>query len=381
MTKTIYAGFWIRSIAFLIDFVIISIPIFIMLAVIFSKMMAGRVSVEEFLFLGLSNLGLYWVYFGLVVLYFAGFWSWKGATLGKMLLKLRVVNTETLLPPSVGASILRYIGQIISSIPFCLGFFWAIWDKKKQGWHDKLAGTAVIYSRSLETADPVALEVDTRGSGSTKRIFISIAVIIAILLGGLHWYDPLLVSEFFPITHESKLGGDVDKGLAAYESGDYATALSEWRPLAEQGNAEAQGNLGGMYMLGQGVPQDDKTAVKWFTLGAEQGDADAQNGLGWMHHKGQGVPQDDKTALKWFTLAAEQGNAYAQGNLATMYEYGQGVPQDNVHAHMWWSIAASNGLKNVGNLLDKVAKEMTPAQIEKAEKLASECVAKKYKGC
>ena len=163
--KTIYAGFWIRSIAFLIDFVIISIPIFIMQAVVVSLVMAGDVSAEGFMIWGLRNLDLlgwaYWVYFGLVVLYFAGFWSWKGATPGKMLLKLRVVNTETLLPPDVGNSIARYFGQIISSIPFCLGFFWAIWDKKKQGWHDKLAGTAVIYPRRLETADPIPSEVDT----------------------------------------------------------------------------------------------------------------------------------------------------------------------------------------------------------------------------
>ena len=69
---------------------------------------------------------------------------------------------------------------------------------------------------------------------------------------------------------------DFQKGLTAYESGDYATALREWTPLAKQGNADAQYNLGGMYDNGQGVPQDYKTAVKWWKLAAEQGDADAQ---------------------------------------------------------------------------------------------------------
>jgi TPR repeat protein len=69
---------------------------------------------------------------------------------------------------------------------------------------------------------------------------------------------------------------DLQKGLTAYESGDYATALREWTPLAKQGNADAQYNLGGMYDNGQGVPQDYKTAVKWWKLAAEQGDADAQ---------------------------------------------------------------------------------------------------------
>ena len=64
---------------------------------------------------------------------------------------------------------------------------------------------------------------------------------------------------------------DFQKGLTAYESGDYATALREWKPLAEQGDAFAQYNIGLMYEIGDGVPQDDKTAVKWFRLAADQG--------------------------------------------------------------------------------------------------------------
>ena len=104
---------------------------------------------------------------------------------------------------------------------------------------------------------------------------------------------------------------DFQKGLDAYERGDYATALREWQPLAEQGYADAQSNLGWMYDNGQGVPQNDKTAVKWYTLAAEQGNASAQTNLGFMYRKGQGVHQNDKTAVKWYTLAAEQGYAPA----------------------------------------------------------------------
>ena len=65
---------------------------------------------------------------------------------------------------------------------------------------------------------------------------------------------------------------DFQKGVTAYKSGDYATALREWTPLAEQGHAFAQYNLGVMYDKGEGVPQDDKRALKWYTLAAEQGD-------------------------------------------------------------------------------------------------------------
>ena len=57
---------------------------------------------------------------------------------------------------------------------------------------------------------------------------------------------------------------DIQKGFTAYKSGDYATALREWEPLAEQGNANTQYTLGLMYHEGLGVPQNDKSAVKWF---------------------------------------------------------------------------------------------------------------------
>jgi TPR repeat protein len=100
-----------------------------------------------------------------------------------------------------------------------------------------------------------------------------------------------------------------------------------------------------------------------------------------MYDNGYGVLQDDKTAVKWYTLAAEQGNAYAQYNLGVMYRDGQGVLQDNVYAHMWWNLAASNGNENGGELRDIVAKKMTPADISAAQDLARECVGKNYKGC
>ena len=62
------------------------------------------------------------------------------------------------------------------------------------------------------------------------------------------------------------MSADYNKGIAAYEMGDYATALREWTPLAEQGDALAQSSLGFMYEKGRGVPTDYKTAVKWTRL-------------------------------------------------------------------------------------------------------------------
>ena len=100
-----------------------------------------------------------------------------------------------------------------------------------------------------------------------------------------------------------------------------------------------------------------------------------------MYAKGDGVPQDYKTAVKWYTLAAEQGVASAQTNLGWMYDKGYGVKQDNVYAHMWGNIAASNGDENGGKLRDEVAKTMTPADISVAQNFARECVRKEYIGC
>ena len=111
---------------------------------------------------------------------------------------------------------------------------------------------------------------------------------------------------------------------------DYKTAHRLWLPLAEQGNVEAQYELGLMYEQGQGVPQDYKEAVKWYRLSVEQGYAKAQSVLGFMYHKGHGVLQDYKEAVKWFRLAAEQGFAIAQYNLGLMYVKGKGVPKDHV---------------------------------------------------
>ena len=104
------------------------------------------------------------------------------------------------------------------------------------------------------------------------------------------------------------LAADHEAGVEAYDRGDYATALKEWQPLAEQGKADAQLGLGAMYFYGQGVPQDYAEAVKWYRLAAEQGQADAQIALGFMYYFGHGVPQDYVQAHMWYSLAAERSS-------------------------------------------------------------------------
>ena len=111
---------------------------------------------------------------------------------------------------------------------------------------------------------------------------------------------------------------DFEAGADAYHRGDYATALHEWQPLAELGNAAAQYNLGLLYANGQGVPQDYIHAWQWYEQAAAQGDASAQYNLGLLYANGQGVPQDDAQAGQWYAKAALQRHAKAQVDLGAL---------------------------------------------------------------
>ena len=96
-----------------------------------------------------------------------------------------------------------------------------------------------------------------------------------------------------------------DSAMTAYRSGDFATALREFRPRADQGDAQAQYILGVMYTEGDGVPRDYSQAASWFKMAAEHGDSEAQFNLGFMYANGRGVPEDDAEAVRWYRLAAE----------------------------------------------------------------------------
>ena len=199
-----------------------------------------------------------------------------------------------------------------------------------------------------------------------KRLAITFCLTISLAIGsfGVGW------------------SGDFQKGADAYEKGDYATAFREWKPLADQGDASAQHNLGVMYDEGYGVLQDHKAAVKWYTLAAEKGLDYAQFNLGFMYRNGVGILQDFKTALKWYILSAEEGYAKAQYNLVVMYALGQGVIEDKVYAHMWENILNSNGYEGGKKIMDYLLEQgITPTQIERAQDLARECLKKNYKGC
>ena len=125
-----------------------------------------------------------------------------------------------------------------------------------------------------------------------------------------------------------------------------------------------------MYSNGEGVPEDDTEAVRWYRMTAEQGHVSAQHNLGNKYVNGEGVPEDDTEAVRWFRIAAEQGYVPAQNNLGFMYDYGEGVPEDDVQAYAWYSIAAAQGTELAKENKERTAKGMTRAQIAEAQKLS-----------
>ena len=133
------------------------------------------------------------------------------------------------------------------------------------------------------------------------------------------------------------------EGYEALIRKDYATAIKEYRPLAERGNAEAQYRIGRMYEFGQGYAQDKAQGIAWIRKAAAQNHADAQQELGFIYATGDGVKQDDVQAVAWFRKAATQGDATAQYNLGLLYAKGQGVEKDYAQAITWWRKSAAQG--------------------------------------
>ena len=159
---------------------------------------------------------------------------------------------------------------------------------------------------------------------------------------------------------------------AAYKRGDFATALRLVRPLAEEGHASAQCELGMMYLDGKGVPQDSVTAVTWFRKAYNNGDVRCGVKLGLIYHHGLGVPQDVEAAFTSYQLAAEKGDALAQRLLGRMYSRGNVVPSDIVEAYKWFNLAVSRGDYTARFLRDTIAQAMTQDQINEAQRLAGE---------
>ena len=189
----------------------------------------------------------------------------------------------------------------------------------------------------------------------------------------------LLISmSFFSVAEEENL---FEEGIVAYEAGDYEKAKDLLIILAEQDHSGSQFIIATMYNTGKGVKKDIDTAIRWYIQASNNGNASAAYMLASKYRYGDGVIQDYEQALKFYTIASSKKDVPSMDALASMYEFGLGVNQDPVKAHMWYNIAASKGSILGKEFRNIISKNMTKEQIDEAQKLARECVAKDYKGC
>ena len=132
-----YAGFWQRALAFLIDWLLVIVTSMPVIVVAFGADYAS-----------LDPMRRAWDVLTLVVVavVVVGFWRYCGATPGKLALDLKIVDAQTGAAPTTGRLVLRLLCYLVSALPLYLGFLWIAVDRRKQGWHDKIAGTVVIHS-------------------------------------------------------------------------------------------------------------------------------------------------------------------------------------------------------------------------------------------
>jgi len=156
---------------------------------------------------------------------------------------------------------------------------------------------------------------------------------------------------------------DSQKGLDAYNSMDYDTALAVWQPLADSGDAGSQYGLGMMYGNGFGVSMDDALALKWYSLAADQDHAGAQYNLAIMYQNGWGVPINDEEATRYYMLASEQGVAAAMTALGRYFAMDYSDAYDPVQAYKWFSLAYLLQDMDAGVKRETLAARMTVEQI------------------
>jgi len=141
--RTVYAGFWRRLAAFALDSVLFGL----FMSVILSAA-TGQPGLRWFSAESWPAIAYDWegpaLFQGLPFVLTVAFWVGWGATPGKLLMGCQVLDARTGTRPGVGQAVVRYLGYIVSALPLLLGFAWIAWDRRKQGFHDKLARTVVV---------------------------------------------------------------------------------------------------------------------------------------------------------------------------------------------------------------------------------------------
>ncbi|WP_341503168.1 RDD family protein [Gallaecimonas sp. GXIMD4217] len=144
MSRRIYMGFWLRLVAVLVDSVLLTlITLPLLLALYGDQLLQVEPAPRELgqLFLGPGHFLISYV---LPIVVTVALWRRFAATPGKMAFRATIVDADSGLPPSTRQCLIRYLGYILCSLSLGLGFLWAAFDPRKQGWHDKLANTVVI---------------------------------------------------------------------------------------------------------------------------------------------------------------------------------------------------------------------------------------------
>lgn len=189
-------------------------------------------------------------------------------------------------------------------------------------------------------------------------------------------YPIRIVSSLASLVFASVVwSADLQKGLAAYDVGDYETSLAECQPLADAGEAAAQFCVGRLYANGFGVPMDDAVALRWYGAAAAQGHAEAQFNLAVFTENGWGVAMDSLEAAKWYRLSADQGFLQAQSTLAKNYQHGRGVDKDLAEAYKWFAIAQQHGDDTAQVGMDEIAAELSPEELAVARERATQWLA------
>lgn len=161
---------------------------------------------------------------------------------------------------------------------------------------------------------------------------------------------------------------DVKAGVDAWQAGNFAGAVKEWRPLAEQGDADAQFNLGQAYKLGRGVPASLQAAQSWYAKAAQNGHSQAQANLGLILFQ----DGDRKAAMPWIRKAAEAGDPRAQYVLGTAMFNGDHANKDWARAYALMTRAAAQGLPQAATSLEQMDKYIPLAQRQSGIALAQQ---------
>ena len=213
---------------------------------------------------------------------------------------------------------------------------------------DDLPGAEAMFREALSIARKIQLKDPSKDIPAQGSVMLNLAEVLRArkALGEARSLAEEAVA-FYQRRPNSPEAQDVKQflllGKVLDDSQDYPAALIWYRKAADQGNSQAQNNLGWLYKTGLGVEINYAEAARLFRKSADQGNADGQDNIGVMYRDGLCVTNDNVEAVKWFRKAAEQGDADGQVNLGVMYRDGLGITNDNVEAVRWFRKAVEQG--------------------------------------